>query len=246
MRGPYEGMWNVVRVNWAKYILGLGVVLVSLTCAWLFSSFRSTGCAIGLMAIVAVLLPLVVSHIIYDRSHLHRMPWLVTIGGEASRLILNLNAGFDESSSILKHHFPQSELVVVDLFDAERCTEPSIARARKAYPPFPGTLTTRHGVLPLPTASVQRAVAFLSLHEVRSHTDRVAMLKEIHRVLTEGGSLVITEHLRDLPNMIAFTIGVFHFHSGKAWVTAFEEAGFRVARKHRTAGFITTFILQPV
>lgn len=244
MRGRYEGMWNVVRFNWPKYILGLCVVAAAFLCAVLFPSLGSAAYALGLLALVAVLLPLVATHLIYDRSNLYGMPWLDLMGTAEPRHVLNLNAGFDESSVILRKRYPRSALTVVDLFDATRCTEPSIARARRVYPPYPGTLALKENELQLPRRSVDLAVAFLSLHEIRTHADRVEMLKDIGRALSDDGRLVVSEHVRDLANMLAFSIGVLHFHSGRTWATAFQDADLRVVHSHRTAGFITTYILQ--
>lgn len=245
MRGRYEGMWNVVRFNWPKYVLGCSGILAAFGVAWLFPDVRLLFIAFGLLGTVVVLLPLLASHVIYDRSTLYKMPWLDGLHARPPRHVLNLNAGFDESSRILHDRFPASALTVVDLFDAARCTEPSIVRARTAYPPYPGTLLTQDGKLPVLTGSADRVIAFLSLHEVRTHADRVALLKEIRRTLATDGHLVVTEHLRDLPNILAFTIGVFHFHPKAAWTRAFREAGLQLIAEHRTADFITTFILHP-
>lgn len=244
MRGRYEGMWNVVRFNWPKYALGCSGIGAAFGCAWLFPDARLLFVPLSLLVTVVVLLPLLASHVIYDRSTLYRMPWLDGLHARPPRHVINLNAGFDESSVILHERFPASELTVVDLFDAARCTEPSIVRARKAYPPYPGTLLTTDGVLPVLSDSVDLVVAFLSLHEVRAHADRVALLMEIRRTMTADGHLIVTEHLRDLPNSLAFTIGVFHFHPKEAWTRAFREAGLHLIAEHRTAGFLTTFILR--
>jgi len=244
MRGRYEGMRNVVRFNWPKYVLGCCTIVTALGCAWLLPEARLLFVCLGLLGTAVVLLPLLASYVIYDRSTLYKMPLLDGLPRPPQQ-VLNLTAGFDESSAILRDRFPASELTVVDLFDAARCTEPSIARARTAYPPYPGTLVTKDGELPVLTASVELVVAFLSIHEVRAHADRVALLKEIRRTLATDGHMVVTEHLRDLPNSLAFTIGVFHFHPKAAWTRAFREAGLQLVAEHRTAGFITTFILRP-
>jgi len=236
-------MWNVVRFNWPIYVLGCSAIVAAFGCAWLLPETRLLFVCVGLLGTVAVLLPLFVSHVIYDRSRLYKMPWLDGLSRPPQH-VLNLTAGFDESSAILRDRFPMSELTVVDLFDAARCTEPSIARARTAYPPYPGTLVTTDGELPLLNGSAELVIAFLSLHEVRAHADRVALLKEICRTLAKDGLLLVTEHLRDLPNSLAFTIGVFHFHPKEAWTRAFREAGLHLIAVHRTAGFITTFILR--
>jgi len=243
MRRPFEGTWNVVRFNWPRYVAGILVVAITFTIA-------TTGqtrlpmlfwCA-GFLALVMLVLPLIASYRIYDRSGLYRMVWL---DGLAPSVVLNMTAGFDESSSILASRCATAKLVVVDFFDPTKHTEPSIARARKAYPPYPGTELTFGHVLPLPDSSVDLSVGFLALHEIREHRDRVKLLGEVRRVLAPQGHLVITEHLRDLPNAIAFSIGVLHFHSDKTWTRAFQEAHFRLVRQHRTTPFITTYVLRP-
>lgn len=80
MRGTYEGMWNVVRFNWPKYALGLAVVLLLLTGAWLVPAMRSEFGASCCVVTIMLIVPLVVSYIIYDRSDLYAMPWLGDLG----------------------------------------------------------------------------------------------------------------------------------------------------------------------
>lgn len=245
MRGRYEGAWNVIRFNWPKYLAGLCLIAMAFTSAASLPDHAFPLIVIALLATIMVTLPLMVSHLIYDRSALYHMPWLSAVMKAEPQRIMNLNAGFDESSIILRQRFPRSELVVVDLYDPERFTEASIVRARRAYPSYPGTVHAHSGILPLQTATVDLAVAFLSLHEARTHAGRLALLNEIRRTLKHDGRLVVTEHLRDVPNTLVFSIGVLHFHSRKAWTSAFRGSGFHLVGTHRTAGFITTFILQP-
>jgi SAM-dependent methyltransferase len=243
MRRPFEGTWNVVRFNWPRYGVGILVVAFTFTLAATGQTRISElfWCA-GLVALVMLVLPLIASYWIYDRSGLYKMTWL---DGLAPSVVLNMTAGFDESSSILAGRYGAARLVVVDFFDQSRHTEPSIARARKAYPPYPGTQRTNGHELPLQDASVDLAVGFLAVHEIREHLDRVRLLGEVHRVLTPQGTLMITEHLRDVPNAIAFSIGVLHFHSDRTWTRAFQDAGFRVEGRHRITPFIITYVLRP-
>ena len=46
-----------------------------------------------------------------------------------------------------------------------------------------------------------------------TETERTLFFKELHRILKREGELVIVEHLRDLPNFLAYTIGFFHYWS---------------------------------
>ena len=55
--------------------------------------------------------------------------------------------------------------------------------------------------------------------------------KELQRILKPSGRIIITEHLRDVPNFIAYNIGFFHFFSLKNWMTIFKHSNFKM-KKH--------------
>ena len=158
---------------------------------------------------------------------------------------MNINAGFDETSALIRQRFPDCDLHVVDLYDPGKHTEPSIERARSAYPAFPGTRSVNAARLPFADGSFDLAVAFLSLHEIRDASERVRVLTEIRRTLKPTGHFIVTEHLRDVANFCAFNVGFFHFHSRRTWMRAFDQAGLRVYATRRTTAFITTFQLEP-
>lgn len=246
MRGRYEGMRNVVRFNWPKYGLGLVVLLAFIIASVLTSNTISIILALGsVLAALALLLPLLASHFIYDRSHLYTLPWLDHLPPTWTGHALNINAGFDETSAAIRQRLSRATLVVADFYDPKRHTEPSIERARRTYTTYPGTLTVATGALPLADASMDLVLGFLALHEVRDPQERVRLLRDIHRILKPDGRLIITEHLRDLPNFFAFNFGFFHFHSHDQWADAFARAGFAVDSTQKTTAFITTFVLEP-
>jgi SAM-dependent methyltransferase len=246
MRGHYKGMWNVVRFNWPQYALGMAVAVAAAVI-----SVMTTGMAtlvltsLALLSVEAILVPLIVSHVIYDRSDLYELPWLDDLGPAWDGMALNINAGFDETSASIQRRFPHCALHVVDFYDADKHTEPSIERARAVSATFPGTRAVDAVRLPFPDGSIDLALAFLSLHEVRDASERVRALTEIHRTLKPTGRLVVTEHLRDVANFCAFNVGFFHFHSRSTWMRAFDQAALRVHATRRTTPFITTFILHP-
>ena len=245
MRGPYEGMWNVVRFNWPKYAWGIATVAATSALAWSASGIPSTVClVVAALTGAALLLPLLASHLIYDRSHLYELSWLDGRDPHWAGTVLNINAGFDETSALIQQRFPRCTLHALDLYDPAKHTEPSIERARKAHAPYPRTQTVAMPHLPFADGSAELILAFLSLHEVRDANERVIALNGMRRALKRDGQLIVTEHLRDAANFVAFNFGFLHFHSKATWMNAFDRAGFRIMRTQRTTPFVTTFILQ--
>ncbi len=247
MRGRYEGMWNVVRFNWPKYAVGGAVALIAVLATVVASgTWAAVSAVLMTLSALGLLLPLIASHVIYDRSDLYALPWLADLGPDWNGALLNINAGFDEISSSIGRRLPKCDLQVVDFYDARKHTERSIERARSVYPAFPGTRAVGTTSLLFLDRSIDIAVAFLSLHEIRDERERIHALIELRRVLAPTGRLIVTEHLRDVANFCAFNFGFFHFHARSAWLRAFGEGGFRVLSSRRTTPFITTFILEPL
>lgn len=87
-------------------------------------------------------------------------------------------------------------------------------------------------------------VAMLAAHEIRSAGERAKFFLELQRVTQPDGRIYVTEHLRDLPNMLAYNIGFFHFLSKKSWLDTFEAAHLQVEAVIPTTPFIITFILK--
>ena len=243
-RRPLQGVTNILRFNWHFYVLAAGVVVIACIGAIRWVPVNWGVYAIGLAGLVvgATLLSLLASAYVYDLSDLYRLNF---IGGGAAgaTVVVNVNAGFDETSAILRERFAEAELVVLDFYDPARHTEVSIARARRAYPPYPGTRTVTTQTLPLADASVDHLFVTLAAHEIRDTTERVAFFGECHRVLAPGGRVYVTEHLRDVANFVVYNIGFLHFHSRRSWLATFAAAGFTVVGERKTTPFVSTFIL---
>jgi ubiquinone/menaquinone biosynthesis C-methylase UbiE len=243
MRKPFQGVSNIVRFNWHYYVFSvMAVVCLLLANNRLSSAPHVTIIFFVWLIIIATLISLSVSFFIYDISPLYKLSWLnsLTVGRE----IVNINAGFDETSSLLKEKFRNTDLKVLDFYDPIKHTEVSIKRARKAYPPFPDTQHTSTTRLPLQNNSADDIFAILSAHEIRKDEERVFFFRELNRILRINGQVIVTEHLRDTANFLAYNIGFFHFHSKATWLKTFRSAGFSVAKEIKITPFITTFILS--
>lgn len=245
MRKPFQGLWNVVRFNWPFYVLALGSVLAALIFRQYVNELFKLGInVLLLLAVFLTLASLLVSWYVYDLSGFYKLDWLKGPRPETAETIININAGFDDTSELLKSKFEGAEVIVFDFYDPARHTEASIKRARKAYPPFPGTLSVTTSELPLDGDSANKIFAIFSAHEIRDAGERDAFFTEINRALSLHGQLIVVEHLRDAANFLAYNIGAFHFHSRASWLGTFAAAGLQIEYEIKLTPFVSAFFLR--
>ena len=67
-----------------------------------------------------------------------------------------------------------------------------------------------------------------AFQQIRNNDERIIFFKELNRILKSNGKIIVTEHLQDLPNFLAYNIGFFHFHSKRTWLKTFSRADFKV------------------
>jgi hypothetical protein len=245
MRKPYQGIVNIIRFNWHYYIIATISVVLLVMAGNLMGSLMFWSCmalANGILA--SIFISLFVSYYVYDRSGLYDFSWLRQFDKSHIRNVVNIHAGFDESSSTLQNNFPDAALQAFDFYDPARHTEISIQRARKAYPPYNGTVKVTTSKLPLTDYSVDLIFNIFALHEIRDRTERIHCLKEQVRALRQDGKVIVVEHLRDAPNLLAYNIGYLHFLSGDEWTYNFQQAGLCIDDKFKITSFITVFILR--
>jgi SAM-dependent methyltransferase len=242
-RVPFQGVWTVVRFNWHLHAAGLaGCTLLALAAGQFTGLGRLLLLAVAAAMLAQILASLAATWVAYDASQLYRFYWLDPLLAGAERAA-NLHAGFDETTRLLRTRFPTIAWEVFDFYDAAAHTELSIRRARRAHPPAPGTVAIRTDTIPLPDGTLDAALLFLAAHEIRKLEERVRFFRELRRVLKPGGRVIVTEHLRDAGNLLAYSVGAWHFHPRSAWLATFQAAGFHVRREFRNNPFITTFVL---
>lgn len=243
-RKSFQGVGNIVRFNWHFYLIAFAIVIVlwftrnylPTTLNWL-----TTGTII--FTIITTFISLVISYFIYDYSNLYSLKWLDFLNIKNNTTLLNTNAGFDETSAILQHKFPNTNLIVLDFYDANKHTEISIERARKVYPIFPNTINISTDNIPLQANSIDYIFLIFAAHEIRNKAERITFFKQLRNVLKDNGKIIVTEHQRDLPNFIAYTIGFFHFYSNKTWKSIFAQSSLNIEKEFKINPFVTTFIL---
>lgn len=244
-RRPFQGVANILRFNWHFFALALGgAAALAAAGARLDGAPRLVAVAAAGALGLTTLVSLAVSWYVYDLSGFYRLGWLEGAGVEPGGTMVNVHAGFDETSAALRARYPGSEWTVMDFYDPAKHTEVSIRRARRAHPPSPDDLEVATTDLPLPPAAARAVFVILAAHEIRDAGERRGFFAELARALEPGGRIVLVEHLRDWRNLLAYNLGAFHFIGRKAWLAAFAAAGLRIARTNRPNLFLTCFILE--
>lgn len=234
-RRPFQGVKNIISFNW-PFFLAAGISSL------VFFFLAPISLVFFILAIIIILVTsasLLCSYWIYDRSNLYSLPWL-----DSNRLIgkkiFNIHSGFNELEHVLPSEF---DITTLDFYNEQLHTEKSIQRARKKYPNSRAISFPTNNI-PAADGSIDLVILFLSAHEIRNVSERNIFFSELRRILKTEGQVCITEHLRDLPNFLAYNIGFFHFHSKQSWLNCFKESGFSVDHQIKTTPFISTFILS--
>ncbi len=246
-RRKFQGVLNILSFNRHFYVFGLGV-LALLYGSYLFFDWSQLVFGLIMIAFLyGLIMPLIVSAWVYDFSGYYKFHWLESQISNRSTVkqIVNINAGFDETSFIIKNNFPGSDLQVFDFYNSKQHTEPAIVRARKVSLVYPNTQQIASHSIPVADKTIDIIFLLSAVHEIRSNEEKVQFLKECYRICKPGGSVIMVEHLRDFPNFLAFSVGFTHFFSRSTWKNAFERAGFSAFRETKFTPFMSVFNCSP-
>ena len=245
-RRPFEGMLQILRYNLRFYVLAGVAAALALAAASFPLSGVPAGLSVGLAALVVLfsISSLAVAHYVYDRSALPGWAWLVPgLPAPPARWTV-VHAGLDEATPALRRLFPGADGEALDIYDPADMPEPSIAVARRTTAlPEPARPAT-HDALPVAEAECDLLVLFFVAHELRRAAAREGLFRELRRVLAPRGTLVLVEHPRDLPNLLAFGPGFLHFLPRGEWRRLADGAGLAVREEARVTPFVRVFFLE--
>jgi SAM-dependent methyltransferase len=246
-RRRFQGALNILSFNRHFYVFGLAVLAILIVIHSLLRFNDALFWTIVAAFLYGLIMPLVVSAYVYDFSGYYDLHWMKDLVREYQNasFMLNINAGFDETSFLVKEKFPRAELNAFDFYNAKRHTEAAIKRARKVSLVYPATKQIATGSIPVETHSVDLIFLLSAVHEIRSQAEKILFLQECHRACKPGGKVVMVEHLRDFPNFLAFSVGFTHFFSAPVWKKAFKSAGFANLRETKFTPFMSIFECTP-
>lgn len=246
-RKPFQGVLNILDFNRHFYYYGIAVLIAIISLLYflkipsIFSILIVVGFAYGL------LMPLIVSAYVYDFSGYYSLKWMDQFISDKDKPMkaANINAGFDETSYLIKDKYKEVDLSVFDFYDSSSHTEPAIIRARKVSLVYPNTKEIKSNAIPLEDNTCDYVFLLSAAHEIRDFEEKVEFLKECRRICKEDGKIIMVEHLRDFPNFLAFTIGFNHFFSNKVWKKAFTKAGYKSVNEVKFTPFMSIFESKP-
>lgn len=240
-RGRLQGTWEIVKFNSHQYLAAVGFVAVAAGLL-LFIDLQP---ALSVLVVIAVcvvgywtIASLVVSFIVYDASQIYDPGWMGTLIGDTPSTWANIHAGVDDFSRPLSGAYGPARHNW-DIFDEKTMTEPSILRARSIRSVGE---TVDFKELPCKTGELEAVFAFFVLHEIRDASLRHNCFDEIARCLAPRGRLVIVEHLRDLPNFVAFGPGFLHFWPRSEWLRSAASSGFKLLNETNMTAFVRVMV----
>jgi len=240
----YSGVLKIVRFNWPWY-----AVAIAATAAAIFLLLSAMLRGPWLIFIVAglvaaniwFLLSLAVSHYVYDRSPISQGKWLDGIGKSQVRRAAIFHAGQDEASPTVARLLPFAETHVFDFYDSQSNGTASLKRARALAKDRDVAIDSDR--IPLQSGTLDLGLVVFAAHEIRNDDKRAAFFRELARVLTPDGRVVVVEHLRDPWNFLAYGPGAFHFLSKRTWRQAFADGGLKLSRQFSCTVFVRVFEL---
>ncbi|MBI3519651.1 MAG: methyltransferase domain-containing protein [Bacteroidetes bacterium] len=246
-RRSFQGVLNILSFNRHFYVLGLGALALIIFSYIVFQWSDILFWVIFASFMYGLTMPLIVSAYVYDFSGYYNFDWLKkhSVNVSESKQLLNINAGFDETSFIIQNNFPNANLKVFDFYNPKQHTEPAIIRARKVSLVFPDTQQIKTNHIPLEDRSIDIIFLLSAAHEIRSQEEKIQFLKECYRLCKPTGKVIMAEHLRDFPNFLAFSVGFTHFFSRAVWKKSFESAGFTSFEETKFTPFISIFECCP-
>lgn len=174
-RKSFQGVLNILSFNRHFYVIGLGVLALIITLILWLSLPKLILWIVIVAFVYGLLMPLIVSAYVYDFSGYYDFDWLEnhTVKDSENFQLVNINAGFDETSFIIKSKFPKSNLKVFDFYNPARHTEPAIIRARKVSLVYPNTQKITADTIPFKDNSVNILFLLSASHEIRSQKEKV-------------------------------------------------------------------------
>ena len=249
----FAGLLQHLYAHWPSYVLlysgivaGLLWMGFSLQRGWL--SFIPLTLAVLIVATYIWLATVWLAHQIYDRDGLR--PYQVLF--DMARLrhqdhFVYIELGTRVEAIALSNHLITGHITVIDIYNPQWTPSPALARWRqRVAPPAPDPrLTWLEGnnltLLPLPDNSSSTVILCQVLSELWQEGDRLQLLREVHRILTENGRVLLAERVRSHTHWLVWGPMALTLAPARYWQTLLRQAGFQIRQEQDLKGIIHCF-----
>jgi len=207
--------------------------------------YRCAGGAVALVAAWYAIASFAAFHWMFDRSELLRGVWVKEETGQSPARWVEINVGLEETTLPLADVFPAAEGRLLDLYNPIEMTEPAVSRAKRAQAASPGE-EARPEALPINDGWADLVVVTLAAHEIRDQSRREMFFRELWRISSTEGHVVIIEHLRNVAALLAFGPGIFHFYPRSTWLKIGKLVGLKLERERSITPFVRVFVYRRI
>lgn len=242
----FDRAFSLARYNWPLYVVCFfGAVIGFLL--WVTPIAPAPVKYVGLVGAIVATWYAVASflafQVMFDRPDFLSGEWLSSCVTQSPKTCVQLSVCVDETTLPISKVFPNAQYVELDLFDDSVMTEPAIARAKQEAGGS-ASIVAKPDALPLSDDVSELTVVTLAAHEVRDAHKRKSLFLELSRITASNGQLIVAEHLRNIPALLAFGPGLFHFYPRATWVTLAKESQFKIESEFDITPFFHVFVLR--
>lgn len=154
-----------------------------------------------------------------------------------------IDLGLRQQAILLSSRLTTGRVTVIDVYNPRLTPNPALARARRQAPPtrqdprldwYDG----QFNLLPLPDSSVEAVFMFQVLSEFSQHGDRLALLREVRRILKPSGRLLVSEQTASWLNWLLVTSNAATLQHVSYWRGLLADAQMDVIRQEEIQGLL--------
>jgi SAM-dependent methyltransferase len=247
---PYSSTMEYIRFRWPSYLVGYGGLLAVLLFCLFFSLNQGwTGLAYLAFACLLVVSYFLIAslwavHRLFDGDSMIEETFRYGNLTSDARIVF-IDLGLKKIPAVVARRLIRGRVTVIDVYNPQLAPSSWLSRAVRQIrrPVGDPRLEWKSGnidLLPLPDSSVPTVMLVMTALEFSQEGDRVQLLKEITRLLTPDGSLILVERARTLTNWLVLGPAASRLPAADYWRSLLSKCGYDVVKDevHRDLAFI--------
>ena len=248
----FSGLRHFVYAEWPTFatlyggvVFALLIIGISASEGWF--SFIPMATAVLLISLFFLLATFWSAYQLYDLDGLQPHHVLFDMGDiQASDTFVFIDLGYRRRALNLSRRLTTGRVIVLDIYNPQWTKNPALVRLRKRMPipPPDPRISLRDAsmdLIPLPDQSVSSVILCQIASELWQHGDQINLFKEINRILTPNGRLLLAERTRTQTNWLVMGPMALNLKRKEEWEQMLNSAGFVVRRTQDLSGLISCF-----